>query len=64
MGQETDASNSSPSPLPLAIRANLERKYALVQALQGQAAEMSGAKVLSLAFDPYYGARHGGRISN
>ena len=46
-----------------ATRANLERKYALVQALRGQAAEVSGGKAFSLMFDPHYGARHGGRIS-
>jgi CRISPR-associated endoribonuclease Cas6 len=46
-----------------AVRANLERKCALVQALQGEAAEVPPAKVFSLTFDPYYQARHGRRIS-
>jgi CRISPR-associated endoribonuclease Cas6 len=46
-----------------AVRSNLERKCALVQALQGEAAEVPPAKVFSLTFDPHYQARHGGRIS-
>ena len=46
-----------------AVRANLERKYALVQAVQGKAAEGLAAKAFSLTFDPHYQARHGGRIS-
>jgi CRISPR-associated endoribonuclease Cas6 len=46
-----------------AICANLERKHALVQALQGKAAEVPRANAFSLLFDPSYGARHGGRIS-
>ena len=45
------------------MRANLERKYALVQAVQGKVAEVLAAKAFSLTFDPHYQARHGGRIS-
>jgi len=46
-----------------AVRANLERKYALAQAVQGKVAKVPPAKAFSLTFDPHYQARHGGRIS-
>jgi CRISPR-associated endoribonuclease Cas6 len=46
-----------------AIRANLGRKYALVQSLQGKAREVPRDKAFSLTFDPHYRARHKGRIS-
>jgi CRISPR-associated endoribonuclease Cas6 len=45
-----------------AIHANLERKYALAQALQGKAAEAPRAKAFSLTFDPHYRARHEGEF--
>jgi CRISPR-associated endoribonuclease Cas6 len=46
-----------------AIRTNLERKYRLVQALQGEAAERPRVEPFSLTFDSDYKARHQGRIS-
>jgi CRISPR-associated endoribonuclease Cas6 len=49
--------------LAAAVCANLERKYVLVQAVQSKAAKVPRAKTFSLAFDPRYRARHGGRIS-
>jgi CRISPR-associated endoribonuclease Cas6 len=51
------------SQFAAAIRANLERKYALVEALQGKATEALRDETFSLTFDPHYVARHGGRIS-